>query len=195
VRSVDGDIPAERRTNPPESPFWTALAPRREDIARQWLARACADYPPETAAFIAAGGDPFANPVGDRLQSAARAFARVLVTPRPLPEEEEDLAAALDDLMRVQAIQALTPEEAVGAFFSMKAILRASAAALPGAEAAEGPLLELDGRVDRVVLAAFGRYCRCRESLFALREGEIRRRRAGLSRLLRAAESGKEERP
>jgi hypothetical protein len=168
---------------------------RQEGIARQWLERACADYPPETAAGIAAGGDPFANPVGDRLRSAARAFARVLVTPHPLPEEEEDLAAALDDLMRVRAVQALTPEEAVGVFFPMKAILRASAAALPGAEAAAGALLELDERVDRIVLAAFGRYSRCRESLFAVRADEIRRSRAGLSRLLRAAGSGREERP
>jgi hypothetical protein len=177
-----------RQILPVETSFWPALALREEDIARQWLEKMGQSYPAQTAAFIAAQEDPFANPVGDRARRAARALARVLTTPRPLPAEEEELAAALDDLMRVRAVQALTPEEAVGSFFALKAILRASAAAVGGGEEAAGELADLDARVDRIVLAAFGKYSRCRETLFALRAEEIRRRHARLSRFFREAE-------
>jgi hypothetical protein len=182
----------DRKTLPHAS-FWPKLALHEEIIARQWLERMWASYPPETAAFIAAQADPFANPVGDRARRAARAFAHVLATPCPVPEEEEELAAALEDLMRVRAIQVLTPEEAVGVFFAMKEILRAFAVGIPGGEAEAGALLELETRVDRIVLAAFGQYSRCRETLFAIRAEEIRRRQAPPARFPRPAESEEEE--
>jgi hypothetical protein len=185
----------DRQTPLYEAPFWKALALREEDIARQWLERICADYPPEAAAFIAAQTDPFANPLGDRLRSAARAFARVLIAPNPLPEEEDNLAAALEELMRVRALQAFTPEKALGVFFDMKEILRAALAAVSGWETAAGELRKLDARVDRTVLTAFGQYSRCRETLSAIRENEIRRRQTRLSRFCRETESGGEERP
>lgn len=175
---------------PSDPSFWTALALRERDIARQWLELACADYPAQTAAFLLAREDPFANPAGDRARRTARAFARVLTSFRPLPEEEEELAAALEDLMRVRALQALTAEEAVGLFFTMKGILRACVAAMEGGEAASGTLWDLDARVDRVALAAFGQYSRCRETLFAIRAEEIRRRQTGWSRFLREAGEG-----
>jgi hypothetical protein len=178
----------DRQTLPSDASFWPALALREQDIARQWLERVCADYPPQTAAFLIAQADPFANPVGDRARRTARAFARVLTSSRPLPEAEEELTAALADLMRVRAIQALTPEEAVGVFFAMKESLRTCVAALGGQEAAPGTLWTLDARIDRVALAAFGQYSRCRETLFAIRAEEIRRRQAGQSRFLPEAE-------
>jgi hypothetical protein len=185
----------DRQTPHSDAFFWQALALREGDLARQWLERICADYPPEAAAFIVAHADSFANPLGDRIRSAARAFARVLIAPNPLPKEEEELAAALEDLMRVRAIQALTPERAVGVFFYMKELLWTVVAAVPGGETAAGALRKLDARVDRIALAAFGQYSRCRETLFTIRENEILRSRTRLSRLFREAESGEEERP
>ena len=184
-----------RQTLPVAVSFWPELARQEDDIARQWLEKTGRSYPSKTAAFVAAQEDPFANPVGDRARRTARAFARVLVTPCPLPEEEEELTAAVEDLMRVRAVQALTPEEAVGPFFFMKAILRASAAAVRGGETAAGGLSELEARVDGIVLAAFGHYSRCRETLFAIRADEMQRRQLRLSRFFRAADSGEENDP
>ncbi|MDR2162298.1 MAG: RsbRD N-terminal domain-containing protein [Desulfovibrio sp.] len=180
-----------RRILPSEASLWPVFARRREEIARRWLERLYAAYPPKAAAFIASLADPFANPVGDRARRMAGAFVRVLASPRPGPEEREALAEALEDWMRLRAVQTPSPEEAVEAFFAMKAVLREFVPSCGEGGPAAGDLREAETRVDRVILEAFGSYVRCRETLLAIRAEEAGRRTAPVPPAARKAGGGR----
>jgi hypothetical protein len=88
------------------------------------------------------------------------------------------LEDALDPIIRIRAVQNFTPASAVGFVFDLKEI----------AKKIMEPELHgtFDRQVDQIVLAAFNRYMKCRESIFLLKATEAKRRihsafeRAGL---------------
>lgn len=138
----------------------------------RWLAAAVAAYGGALAGQAAAERDPFRNPVGHVLR---RNLAVVL---------QEFLGAmdgsaidtAFADIMSLRSIQDLSVERAVGFVFELRGIARDE---FPQMEARE-----LDRRIDRLALSAFGQYLGCRERLATLRLNEqlralgVTRRRA-----------------
>ncbi len=160
---------------------WASLLREKEEIlAARWLAALAEVFPPERAGLIQAGGDPFANPLG---QAAARGTRELL----PALYNGLDPArrrAALDDLARILAIQEIEPARALSFVFSLKGLAREELKeALTGGRF--GPELEaLDARVDSLALEAFAAFVRCREKIAELRVSEIRRQVSGrLARL------------
>ncbi len=168
----------DERTPPSgfDAPQWTALAAKREAVAAVWAELACKEYPLGIAGFSRSGGDAFADPVGERTRRAAEAFSRAITSPLPSPEEAQELDAAVEELMRVRAVQSMSPETALGIFPAMKTIIRSfllgdtpsnTRRKSGAADAQEYPAIffTLDSRIDAVTLAAFGQYCRCRERI------------------------------
>ena len=170
--------------------LWAALAARRAAIAAAWAELVRKTYPLGIPGFLRSGGDPFADPVGERTKETADLFSLAVTTERPSLEEEQALSSAMEELMRVRAVQAMSPEEAVGIFPAMKNIVRERLLeewrTLGGEFSAKDfldALFTLDSRVDAVALTAFGQYCRCRERLADLRLEEHKRLYSRLSRL------------
>ena len=141
----------------------------REAILEQWIAETLASYPSATVAFIAGEKDPFRNPVGETVR---RSLA-VLLDQLYGAMEPADIARALDDIVRLRAVQDLAPSDAVGFVFLLKPILRRFA---PGED-----LLSLNQRIDALALLAFEKYMHCREQVAEIRVKEGRRA-AGLRR-------------
>jgi hypothetical protein len=164
----------------PERPLPCAglPAPQRDRLAAAWLSRALLTYPEATARFLAEERDPFRNPVGRALAAGLPALLDELLGAMDAPR----LLAALDPIVRMRAVQDLTPRQAVGFVFLVKPLLCEACRA----QGCEEALPALEARVDEAALVAFDLYMACRERIHDLRAGEARRRRPGVG-LERAA--------
>ena len=129
----------------------------REAILEQWIAETIASYPGAAVAFISGEKDPFRNPVGETVR---RSLA-VLLEQLHGAMEPAEIARALDDIVRLRAVQELAPSDAVGFVFLLKPVLRKLA---PGED-----LLSLNERIDALALLAFDKYMHCREQLAEIR--------------------------
>jgi hypothetical protein len=141
-------------------------------LLEEWWRSLLASYPPDTACFLARQKDPFANPVG---QTMAPALARLLDL---LIEGagEDDLKAPLDEIIRIRAVQDFSAGQAVCFLFALKDLIRHK---LPAAiDVQEGPLRDLERRIDRAGLLAFDLYMSCRERIYEIRASELRNRTA-----------------
>ncbi|MFP5234807.1 MAG: RsbRD N-terminal domain-containing protein [Acidobacteriota bacterium] len=133
------------------------------EIAERWLEKTLASYPAKVQPFIAAEQDPFRNPVGNTLR---RSLA-TLVHESLGAMDPQALAAAVDELIRIRAVQDFTPREALRFLFHLRSAAASAAVELPA---------DFDARVDEIALLAFDNYMACREQIFNLRTKELRLR-------------------
>ncbi len=143
------------------------LVSQKEAIVGKWLTRVIDTYPPETARFLRSQKDPFANPVGQTTRQSLNTLVEMLNAEL----DEAAVGAALDPIIRIRAIQAFTPAQAVGFVFELKAICRECAGSAPvGGE----EWSRLDGRIDRLALVAFDIFMQCREKIYELKANEMK---------------------
>lgn len=157
------------------------LWPHKEALAARWKDMVNGTYPFETIGFLRTQHNRFANPVGYRTEQAAAAIMEVLFTERP---DEEALLAAVDDIIRVRAIQDFSPEAAVGVIYAVKQVVRDVVLASSQARECLPALLAVESRIDAVALMAFGVYARCRETLHQMKVDEFKRQHSQVLRLL-----------
>ena len=157
------------------------LWPHKEAMAAKWKDMVNGTYPFETIGFLRTQHNRFANPVGYRTEQAAAIIMDALFTERP---DEEALLAAVDDIIRVRAVQDFSPEAAVGVILAMKQVIRDQVRVSDQAQACLPALLALESRIDAVALMAFGVYARCRETLHQMKVDEFKRQHSQVLRLL-----------
>lgn len=163
--------------------LYVLLWPHREAMVRRWSDVVHGTYPFETVGFLRTAHDRFANPVGFCTAEAAKALMEAVFAERP---DEEIIKKAVDEIIRVRAIQDFSPETAVGIFFAMKDIVRDVVKNSEDFSTGLMPALwALESRIDAVALLAFGAHARNRETLHRLRVEEEKRK---LSQILRLAE-------
>ena len=121
----------------------------------------------------AQGGDRFGNPVGWAVETCTAAVLDLVAGEAAM--DRAALAAALDPLIRIRAVQDVTPGEAVGFALLLKSAIRAEAAAA-GAGISRDDLDAIDTRVDEVAIAAFDLYVACRQEVYEIRASEVRER-------------------
>ena len=164
-----------------ESALYVLLWPHREAMAQRWADVVHGTYPFETVGFLRTVKDRFTNPVGFCTEEAAKALMEAMFAEAP---DEGVIKKAVDEIIRVRAIQDFPPETAVGIFFAMKDIIRDVVLSAEDKSADCMPALwALESRIDAVVLLAFGAYARSREALHRLRVEESQRKHAQLLRL------------
>jgi hypothetical protein len=165
------------------------LSARKEAVIEEWFRKIAGTYAPDAALFLKAEKDSFANPVG-------AAFRRGLVG---LYEgfldnaEAKELAPFLDEIVRIRAVQDLSPSEAVSFVYFLKDLVR-KVAADEQWKGGNAELTAMEDRIDRLALQAFDNYMACRETLFDIKVRELREKVAihtGFRRD-RAARSGNE---
>lgn len=162
--------------------LYAVLWPHKETMTRRWVDTVHGTYPFDTVGFLRTRRDRFANPVGYRTEEAAKALMDVVFSDTP---DEEPIRRAVDEIVRVRAIQDMSPEHAVGIFFAMKQIIRETLRESGQLAEVLDALLMVESRIDSVVLLAFGAYARSRETLHKLRVEENKRQ---YSQILRLAE-------
>jgi hypothetical protein len=146
------------------------LVRERAAIVAEWYERVLAGYPDEAAGFLRSQSDRFANPVGAGLREALGPLYDGLVEGVGC----EQLAASLDTVIRVRAVQEMAPSRAVGFLLELKPIIERRLTVASDDERRE--LRQFEERIDRLVLAAFDVYTGCREQVCEIRVRAIRDR-------------------
>ncbi len=123
----------------------------------RWLALALEFHSAETARFLGVEKDPFRNPVGHTLRENLAVLLEQLLGGM----EPEPARAALENILRIRAVQDLTASQAVQFVFQLRPILRQSHP--------EANHEVLDARIDQLAVWAFEEYVRCRERLADIR--------------------------
>jgi hypothetical protein len=151
-------------------------------LARSWANAADAVYPFAAAGFLRSRQDPYANPVGQRSADLAPLLCRAVVG---LPHDGAALRAALEDFVRVRAVQDMPVETSLEALFAYKGIIRSciSDQGIALAPADREELEAMDKRCDSLALLAFGIHSRLREAFFETRVRDVRRRHSQILRL------------
>jgi len=151
----------------------------RDAIAQEWLERVVATYPRQTAQLLLREKDAFRNPIGYALRKELP-----VLTAEVLGEmNRERLSAALENIIRMRAVQNFSASESVGFVFMLKRILRERWKGWEEERAA------VEERIDAAALIAFDLYMKCREKIYEVVASEARRRVARLEQIYLAAES------
>lgn len=155
------------------------LARNHDILLKKWFQATIDTYPPQSARILGKDADRFDNPVGSVTRETLEAVLHLLAS----DYTGDTLEKALDPVIRIRAVQAFSPAEAVGFIFHLKKI---------GETVMDEPhAREFDRMVDQVVLAGFNRFMKCREDIFLLKATESKRRihaafeRAGLVKELK----------
>jgi len=151
-----------------------------EPILEQWIARTVQSYPSSAAAFLSGEEDPFRNPVGHTLRQSLTILYHELQGSM----DEARIASALDAIIRIRAVQDLSPSRAVGFVFLLKPIVREFAPETGQALLAnriedrindqinDQIHNQINDRIDRLALLAFDKYMQCREQVAQIRARE-----------------------
>jgi len=134
-----------------------------------WRELVFASYSAPAAQLIRGTPDPTRNPLGYRIHEGTEAVLRVLAA---RDGSREAFLAAMDPIMRTQAVRGQSASEAIGFIFLLKRAIRTVCGGSLDAASRDA----LDQRVDDLALVAFDAYSRCRDDIQDIRVRAMRRR-------------------
>jgi len=158
------------------------LEQHEDTIIKKWFEVVIKTYAPDATQFLKSQKDAFANPVGNTtLQGLKGLYAQL-----PKATDRAALKLILDPIIRIRAVQAFDPSQALGFIFNLKQILRTHLK--PKLVKAQAPdaIQQLDFKLDQIGLLAFDIYMECREKVYEIKANESKDRtlrafaRAGL---------------
>ncbi|MCL1915989.1 MAG: RsbRD N-terminal domain-containing protein [Desulfovibrionaceae bacterium] len=158
------------------------LTEYRERIIAEWLTEVERGYPLSSSGYLRATSHPFLNPAGLRHREAVEAMLDYLRN----ETAREDLTCALEELMRVRAVQDSTPEAGFALIYALKHILHRICGPELEEQAKNAGLeefLRLEKTLDGLMLLALDAYVRCRDKVAELRVEELKRRHSQIFRL------------
>lgn len=158
----------------------------KKEVADKWAEMVFATYPLETAGFLRTRNDPFTNPVAHMTRRAAGVIYDAIAGEEIDRQEVKD---AIERFIRLRAVQKFAPGESMAVFSALKPLLRE--AILPEMLRA-GQLdnyLNIESRLDTIILLAFDMYMKARETLAESRIREIKNQHAQLARWARRLEN------
>ena len=143
------------------------LQEKRGALEARWTELVFASYPQQSAPFLRQERDRFANPLGATIRNEIAALVEGLLAGAGAAA----LAAPLDAIIRVRAVQDFPPAEALRFVFQLKLAV-AETLGDDADRVPAGELLAFHARLDELALQAFGIYVGCRERVFQIRARE-----------------------
>lgn len=134
-----------------------------DEILEKWVEKLADSHPQNASALRAPSPDPFRNPVG----FATRRSLEQLWEQLQGDMNPAAIDSALDTVLRIRALQDVSPSQAVSFIIELRSILREIPASFD--------LALLDSRIDQLTLAAFDKYTQCRDQICAVRLHEMER--------------------
>lgn len=156
------------------------LHDKKSSIAEKWCAVVLESYPEESRNFLRRQKDRFANPIGATIFEGIGSIYDELLS----EADSKKISLFLDNIIRVRAVQNLSPSQAVGFIFELKRII---AEELSNELQDKGLFAEwrsFEPKIDGLALLCFDIYTECRQRLFDIRINEVKNQS---SRLLKMA--------
>ena len=154
------------------------LTQKKSEIVGQWIKLLYDSFPAQTAIFLKKEKDKFDNPMGFQIARGLNAVFAALIQEM----ETEQLLAALDEVIRIRALQDCSPSLALSFIFLLKNVVREVLAEDFEKQNLMAELMELDSRIDGLALLGFDVYTQRREKLNEIRINEVKNRVSGLLR-------------
>jgi len=140
-------------------------------ILGNWLDQLLNDaYPAETVRIFKGQKDRFANPLGSILRQGITDLYKAMLVDR----DEAELAAILERLLLVRAVEKMSASVAVSFIFGIKQAVLTAIGKVEIEDLHES-WLAFSTKVDAVALLGFDIYSACRERLFNTRINELKR--------------------
>lgn len=155
-----------------------AMAERAEELSQKWASLILGTYPAETQAVWRKNTDEFSNPVGCCIQEAASRLIPLLLT----WNDAQAVAQALDQIVKIRAVQDFSPSQALSFVFLLKKLLRQEFAKELAAKGELEELLRFETRVDNLAVMAFDLYVASRDQIARMRVDEVKRAHANIVR-------------
>ena len=166
--------------------FGDLIELRKDTIVERWVDAALSSYPSESAALFRQQQDPFANPLGHGVREGIRGVIETILNGM----DPEELRARLDEIVRLRAVQQLTPAAALSFVFSLRSIVREVIPEAVVESRYRKGLSELDDKIDAIALAAFDVYAARREEVSQLRINEVKRQVAWVLQKMNRQDEG-----
>jgi hypothetical protein len=167
------------------------LKTEKTTLLRKWFGYVLETYPEDASRFLKSEKNPFANPVGAAIGEGLEGIFDELLGDAP----SAALVPFLDKLIRIRSVQEFSPSAAISFVFRLKPVVREVLKKEILKQQLHEELVAFESRIDRLALLAFDTYVQCREELFELRVGELRRHRDAAVRVLERTHRSSEEIP
>jgi hypothetical protein len=158
--------------------LFEAVAERSEELSQKWAELILGTYPPETQAVWRKNRDQFTNPVGCCILESTSKLIPLLLT----WNDAEAVAKALDQIVKIRAVQDFSPSQALSFVFLIKRILRQEFAQELSAKGELEDLLRFETRVDNLAVMAFDLYVASRDQIARMRVDEVKRAHTNIVR-------------
>ena len=145
------------------------LIKKKAAILQGWRSRILDTYPADAARFLTQERDRFRNPVGRAVLQDTDVLLNRLLEREPCASQQ----SFPEDLLKIRAVQEYSADEAVGFVFALKSAIWEQLQGESSVQLAE--YVDLEARIDNLVLQAFGCYMKCREAIHDIRVSEIKR--------------------
>jgi hypothetical protein len=148
------------------------LKEKKSVILERWFASILETYPTDTRRFLQKKKNRFANPVAHEIsRGIEEIFDNILKG-----ANSEDVSPFLDKIIRIRAVQDLSPSQALGFIFDLKKLIREELAENMGESHISEDFWELERKIDAFGLMSLDIYTKCREKLYELRVKEVKNR-------------------
>ena len=145
------------------------LLKKRSSIVKKWCDVVLRTYPEQSQSFLKKK-DRFGNPVGCTIAEAIESIYDELLQ----GTESDNIPLFFDNILRVRAVQDLSPSRAVGFVFGLKKVIRKEL----GSELLKDGISEewaaFESKIDGLALLCFDVYTQCRQKIFDIRVHEVK---------------------
>ncbi|KJS82190.1 MAG: hypothetical protein JM58_15775 [Peptococcaceae bacterium BICA1-8] len=148
------------------------LTNNKENLLTKWFHLVLETYPKETARHFGNQKSQFGNPVGHNIFEGLNGIYDELSQDM----NEDRMFKALDRILRITAVQDISPSQAVSFLFLLKRVVREGLAEELRKGKVLQELLDYEDKIDQSILLAFNIYLECRETIYKMRLHEVKTR-------------------
>lgn len=147
------------------------LEQKKDIIKKRWLELIVETYPAETRAFFKKQKNRFSNPIGAALAKLVDGLYDGLYK----GTGSREITAALDDFVKIRAVQEFAPSQAIAFILYLKQAIRDVLVEDIKTSQHFSELQHIEARIDRLLLEAFDIYMASRETLYKIKADELKR--------------------
>lgn len=152
----------------------------------RWFGLILETYPANSAQFLQQEKDRFINPVGHTISREIETlYGELLGGMAP-----DKISRALDNIIRIRAVQDFSPSQTVALVLLLKKAVRDTLESELKENRLFSELLEFESRIDEIALLAVDIYVKCREKIYEIRINEVKAERERLCQMLARANPG-----
>ncbi len=145
------------------------LVEKKSAILGGWLDRILEVYPAGSRDVFRKNPDPFSNPIGSAIRDGIEKLLQKILDPTDVARSR----AILDPIIRIRAVENLSPSRALVFIPLPKEIVKESLGDRILEKFSSREWITLNCKIDQLTLQAFDNYLECREKIHQLKVKEM----------------------